>query len=96
MTRKSGRNADGTFAEGNASKLPGTSHRITRAVTEMLYGQAEAITRNAIDMALDGDATALRLCLWRIAPPRKNRPVGFELPAMTSATDAAAGARSVL
>jgi hypothetical protein len=28
-------------------------------------------------MALEGDTTALRLCLERIAPPRKDAPVCF-------------------
>ena len=40
-------------------------------------------------MALDGDAVALRLCLDRIYPPRKDRPVTFTLPPITSARDAA-------
>jgi hypothetical protein len=40
-------------------------------------------------MALDGDPVALRLCLDRIYPPRKDRPVTFSLPPITSARDAA-------
>jgi hypothetical protein len=31
---------------------------------------------------------ALRLCLERILPPRKDRPVQIELPKLTSAADA--------
>jgi hypothetical protein len=42
----------------------------------------------AIQLAKEGDLTALRLCLDRIAPPRKDRPVLFELPPITSAADA--------
>jgi hypothetical protein len=40
-------------------------------------------------MALAGDPVALRLCLDRIYPPRKDRPVTFTLPPITSARDAA-------
>ena len=47
-------------------------------------------------MALDGDATALRLCLERIVPPRKDAPVTFALPSMQPARDAAQAAAAVL
>jgi hypothetical protein len=55
----------------------------------MLDGEAEALTRKAIDMALAGDTVALKLCLERIYPARKDRPVTFALPPITSARDAA-------
>ena len=35
--------------------------RTTRAVEALLQGQTEALTQQAIQMALDGDTTALRL-----------------------------------
>ena len=47
-------------------------------------------------MALDGDTTALRLCLERIAPARRDTPVTFDLPHMESARDAATVASAVL
>ena len=47
-------------------------------------------------MALEGDTTALRLCLERIAPPRKDTPVRFALPPMKSANDACEAAQAVL
>ena len=40
-------------------------------------------------MALGGDTVALRLCLERIYPPRKDRPVTFALQPITNARDAA-------
>jgi hypothetical protein len=40
-------------------------------------------------MALDGDPVALRLCMDRLCPARKDRPVSFPLPTITSARDAA-------
>jgi hypothetical protein len=39
---------------------------------------------------------ALRLCLDRILPPRKDRPVTFTLPPIKSAQDAAATVSAVL
>lgn len=94
--RKSGRNTDGTFAAGNPGKPSGTRHKATRAALALLDGEAEALTRKAVTMALDGDATALRLCLERIAPPRKDAPVQFDLPPMQSAADSAKAAGAVL
>ena len=75
---------------GNASGRPkGARNAATLACEALLDGQAEALTQKAIEMALDGDAVALRLCLDRIYPPRKDRPVTFALPPVTSARDAA-------
>ena len=70
----------GKFAPGNPGRPKGARHKTTRAVEELLDGEGEAITRKAVDMALDGDTTALRLCLERISPPRKDTPVQFDLP----------------
>lgn len=93
---KSGRNADGRFGAGNAGKPRGTRHKTTQAVLALLDGEGEALTRKAIEMALQGDSVALRLCLDRIAPPRKDNPVQFALPRMTTAHDAAQAAGAVL
>jgi hypothetical protein len=96
MTRKSGRNTDGTFGPGNPGKPKGTRHKATQAALALLDGEAEALTRQAVTMALGGDATALRLCLERIAPPRRDAPVTFDLPPMETARDAAKAAGAVL
>lgn len=94
--RKSGRNSDGTFGPGNPGKPRGTRHKATQAVLALLDGEAEALTRQAVKMALDGDGAALRLCLDRIAPPRRDAPVTFDLPRMETARDAATAAGAVL
>jgi hypothetical protein len=71
-----------------AGKAKGTRNRATLALEELLDGQAEALTQKAIDLALTGDIAALRLCLDRILPARKDRPVSFEMPVITTAGDA--------
>ena len=96
MTRNSGRNTDGTFGPGNPGKPKGARHRATQAALALLDGKAEALTRQAVTMALCGDTTALRLCLERIAPPRRDAPVTFDLPRMKTARDAATAAGAVL
>jgi hypothetical protein len=91
-----GRSADGTFTAGNAGRPKGARNRTTQAVLALLEGEAEALGRKAVEMALAGDSVALRLCLDRLAPPRKDNPVQFPLPRMSSAHDAAQAAGAVL
>src|SRR6516162_4307408 len=79
-----------------AGKKPGTRNRATRALEELLEGEAEALTRKAIELALGGDMTALRLCLDRILPARKDRPVSFEMPAIENAADARMASAALL
>jgi hypothetical protein len=71
-----------------AGKARGTRNRATLALEELLDGQAEVLTQKAIDLALTGDIAALRLCLDRILPARKDRPVSFEMPLIATAQDA--------
>ena len=100
MTRNNGettgRDASGRFTEGNPGRPRGARHKATQAVLALLDGEAEALTRQAVTMALDGDGAALRLCLERIAPPRRDAPVQFNLPRMETARDAARAAGAVL
>ena len=91
-----GRNADGTFAKGNPGRPKGTRLRVTRAVEELLEGEAERLSRKVVDLALEGDVTALRICMERIAPVRKDAPVNFDLPAIETAHEASEGASAVL
>jgi hypothetical protein len=74
---------------GNPSGKPkGARHKTTLAVQALLDGEAEEITRKAIEAALSGDMVAIRLCLERIAPARKDTPVSIELPEIANASDA--------
>jgi hypothetical protein len=54
----------------------------------LLEGEHEKLTRKAVELALGGDTVALRLCLDRIAPARKDAPVMFKLPPIRTANDA--------
>lgn len=94
--KTAGRTSTGQFAAGNPGKPRGTRHKATQAALALLDGEAGALTRKAVEMALAGDTTALRLCLERIAPPRRDAPVQFTLPRMATALDAAKAAGAVL
>src|SRR5258708_2092551 len=76
---------------GNPRGRPlGARNRATIAMEALLDGEAEAITRKAVEKAKEGDTTALRLCLERILPPRKDRPIALLMPKLSTVADAAA------
>jgi hypothetical protein len=87
-----GRNQAGQFKKGKsgnpAGKPSGVRHKATMAVEGLLSGEAEAITRKAIEAALDGDMTAIRLVLDRVAPPSRDRPITADLPGLSTVADA--------
>lgn len=82
-----GRDSQGRFARGNGGKPRGARHRATAAVEALLDGEAQALTRKAVELALEGDTTALRLCLERIAPPRREAPIVVDIPEIQTAGD---------
>lgn len=94
--KTAGRTSAGQFAAGNPGKPRGTRHKATQAALALLDGEVGALTRKAVELALEGDTTALRLCLERIAPPRRDAPVQLLLPRMETARDAAIAAGAVL
>jgi hypothetical protein len=53
----------------------------------LLDGEATALTRKAVEMALAGDAAALRLCLDRTVAPRRERSVDLALPPINNSND---------
>jgi len=82
---------------GNPEGRPkGARNKATLACEKLLDGEAEKLTRVAIDKALAGDMAALRLCLERITPARKDAPVVFDLPPITTIGDAVAASSSLL
>jgi hypothetical protein len=84
------------FAMGNAGRPKGARHRVSLAVEALLAGEAEALTRKAIEAALGGDSTAMRLCLERIAPAPKERAVSFTAPTINGASDVAPALAAVI
>jgi uncharacterized protein DUF5681 len=82
---------------GNPGGRPkGSRNKATIALESLLDGHAEALTQKAIELALGGDMTALRLCLDRILPARKDRPVAFEMPSIQRAEDTRTASAALL
>ncbi len=78
-----------------AGRRVGCRNKTTIAAAALLAGEAEALTRKAVELALVGDRTAMRLCLERILPPCRDRMVKFALPPIESAADIAAAMKAV-
>ena len=55
----------------------GSRNKTSLLAQEMLQSQAPAIVNKCLELALEGDAVALRLCLERVAPVRRIRPVNL-------------------
>lgn len=73
---------------GNPGGRPkGARSRATMALEAILEGDGEAITRKVIELAMAGDGPALRLCMDRLMPVRKDRPIRFVLPEIQTAAD---------
>jgi hypothetical protein len=73
----------------------GSRNRATIAVEALLDGAAEALTRTLVDKALAGDGVALRFCVGRLLPARRDGPVAFDLPQIASAGDLVKAARAL-
>jgi hypothetical protein len=82
---------------GNPGGRPkGSRNKATVAIEALLDGEGEEITRKAIELAKNGDMGAIRVCMDRIAPPRRERHVTFALPKMQKACDAVAASAAIV
>src|SRR5260370_9515628 len=73
-----------------AGRRTGSRNKATLAAAALLAGASEALTSKAVELALAGNPTALRLCLARILPPCRERVVNLTLPPIESAADISA------
>jgi hypothetical protein len=79
-----------------AGKPRGARHKSTLAAEALLDGQAEALSRKAVELALAGDTVALRLCLERILPARRERPIQLALLPLDGVAGLAATSAALL
>ena len=81
----------GKFKPGESGnprgKPKGTLHKATRAAQELLYGEAQELTRRCIELAKEGNPLALKLCLERLIPTARERPLRLKLPRVKGAAD---------
>jgi hypothetical protein len=70
------------FESGNKfsrGRLPGRRNKAT-AMQQMFEEHGEALTTKCVMEALKGNMVAMRLCMERAAPPRRERLVRFKMP----------------
>jgi hypothetical protein len=83
---------------GNTAGRPkGARNHTTLAAEALLDGEAEALIRKALKRALEeNDNVALRMCLDRVVPVRRDRRVSFTLPPLKSPEDIATAMDAIL
>ena len=68
------RDERGRFPKGQsgnpAGRPVGSRNAATELAQALLDGEADALIRKCVEMALDGDRTAMKLCLERLVPRR--------------------------
>ena len=81
----------GRFQKGQSGnpkgKPKGTRNRTTIIAQTLLEGQAEALVKKVVRLALDGDLTCLRICLERLVAPKRDAPMDIDLPDICVAAD---------
>src|SRR4051812_3992467 len=79
-----------------AGRKAGSRATASLMAGQLIDGQAKALAQAAINLALAGDAAALKVCFDRLCPIRKGRPTPFTLPAITTLSDLPKASQSLL
>ncbi len=73
---------------GNPAGRPrGTRNKRTIIAEKLLDDRAGDVTNAAITLATDGDVSAARACLDRVAPRLRHRVIDFPLPNLVTLAD---------
>lgn len=83
---------NGRFKKGQSGnprgKPKGSRHKAS-LMAEMLFENGiEVVCEQVLSQAKEGNLHAAKIVLDRLLPPRKDRPICFELPLINSANDA--------
>jgi hypothetical protein len=87
------------FLPGNTSgrgRPKGSRNKTTLAAQQLLDKYGEAITRTCIAQALKGDRQALRSCMDRVLPLRREAAVRLKLPAVETVRDVSVAEQAVV
>jgi hypothetical protein len=82
---------------GNPSGVrPGSRHKATLLAESLYKGECEGLVRKTIELGLAGDIGALKICMDRLLPPIKSRPITFKLPELRTVSDALSAISSII
>ena len=100
MSENAGPNLEHRFQKGQsgnpAGKPKGARHKTTLLAERLMAADAENIVAAVVTAARNGDMTAARIVLDRIAPTRRDNPVCFDLPKIERPADAVAASAAIL
>ena len=82
-----GRDTQGRFTPGNPGKPRGARRRISRQAEALFQDECAEVARAVLTAAKNGDMSAARLVLERVAPARKGAAVEIGLPPVHGAGD---------
>jgi Family of unknown function (DUF5681) len=71
-----------------AGRLPGSLNKKTIALEEAFAEGAQEVVADVITRAKNGDEAAVRLCVDRMLPRKRDRAVAIELPVIKTSEDA--------
>jgi hypothetical protein len=75
------------FQPGNPGRPRASKNKTTQFVEQLAEGQAEQLIQKALQLALAGDVSCLRMMLDRVSPPRKAQPINVTIPPINSSQD---------
>ena len=89
-----------TFQPGQsgnpAGRAVGSRNKKTLAAEAALFDHAKELVENLVGRAKRGELAAMRLCMERILPVGRGRPMPIELPPIRSTEDALAAADVIM
>src|SRR6266571_9492109 len=74
----------------------GSQNKVTRVCQDTLDSHAENLIKKCMVLAFQGNPTALRLCIERLMPARRQRTLQFKLPPIKTIDNVAAASESVV
>jgi hypothetical protein len=79
-----------------AGKPKGARNKTTLAMEAILEADAEGLTKKLLALANGGDMTAMRICMDRLYPARRDRAVTFALPKIDKAEDLTKATQAIM
>ena len=74
---------------GNPAGRPaGSRNKASIAVENLFLDEQERLSRKCIKLAMKGNIQALKLCIERICPVRRDAPINVDLPRISKVDDA--------